>query len=87
MYIIIQMFHFTKYLFILFVLFVSFCRCHSQLSNVNSVISGYKTRITQNKGSISGNDLAAITSFVTAAKKHHYWDKLIDVGPLAGNNI
>ena len=46
----------------------------------------YFTRINATS-SISVSDQAAITNFVVAAKAHGYWDKLVDVGPLAGNNL
>lgn len=43
----------------------------------------YFARITANSGTISLAHQAAITDFVTAAKAHGYWSKLIDIGPLA----
>jgi hypothetical protein len=53
----------------------------------NTIISEYNNRINLNGGSISNSDLLAIKSFVDSAKAHLYWDKLIDVGTLAGNNL
>ncbi len=55
--------------------------------SVSDIFAGYKSRLIQNGGSISNGDSIAIYSFIVASKNHQYWDKLIDVGPLAGNNI
>jgi len=71
-----------------FLLFLFSVSSYSQTSqDVNSILSNYSLKIIQNGGSISTSDLAAVSRFVTAAKAHLYYDKLIDVGPMAGNNI
>lgn len=46
----------------------------------------YGTAITNNSGTISSNDFRAINTFVVSAKANGYWDYLLEVGPLAGNN-
>lgn len=72
----------------LFFFILASCRSVSQSSqDVNAIIADYQVRINQNAGSISGSDLSAVTNFVGAAKTHQYWDKLVDVGPLAGNDM
>lgn len=51
--------------------------------NADADADDYFARITANSGTISLADQAAITTFVTSAKANGYWNKLIDVGPLA----
>lgn len=51
------------------------------------IASSYRSRIGQSSGSISDRDLAAVTAFVTAAMDATYWDKLVDVGLIAGNEL
>ncbi len=77
-----------KFRSLLFVFLLTSFSSYSQISqDVNAIISDYSIRIIQNGGSISDTDLSAVSSFVTAAKNHQYWDKLVDMSPLAGNNI
>ena len=77
-----------KFRFVSFCCFVFSFSSYAQISqDVNALINDYSTRIVQNGGSISAVSLSAVTNFVTAAKNHQYWDKLVDIGPLTGNNI
>ncbi len=76
-----------KSLLSLFFLLVICQECSAQTPDVNFIVSDYENRIRLNGGSITVNDLQAITRFVSAAKANNYWDKIIDLGPLVGQDL
>jgi hypothetical protein len=47
----------------------------------------YFTAITTAGGTISSSDKVAINNFVLAAKAHGYWNNLLEVYPLTGNQL
>lgn len=57
------------------------------MTHADTDADAYFQRIVDNGGTISAADQTAITTFVTSAKANGYWDKLLDIGPLAGDNL
>ncbi|TDH20826.1 hypothetical protein EXU57_20745 [Segetibacter sp. 3557_3] len=76
-----------KILITLFLLLILSQHCFSQSSDVNTIVTDYENRIRLNGGVISASDLQAVNTFVRAAKTNNYWDKIIDLAPLAGQDL
>ncbi len=77
-----------KYYLLLSLFIVAFTASYCQTSQqITDIIQDYQERINQNGGSIKTTDVSAITTFVSSATTHQYWNKLIDIGVLAGNTV
>ena len=75
--------------FLLIVLFLvgSFYAISQNTYEVDSIVKAYRVRITQNGGVLNSSAYKAIANFIVAAKNHKYWNKLLDIGPLCGDNL
>jgi hypothetical protein len=60
---------------------------HVPVKLYNLETLSYYNRILANGGTISDASLSAVEKFVQDCKNALIWDKLIEVGPFAGNNL
>lgn len=55
--------------------------------DVATELAAYEARIIAAGGTIAAASLAAVGDFIQFAKANGFWDKLVDVGPFAGNQL